>query len=314
MLRHTLGDACFWRAVQRYVNEHAQQAVETSDFRKALEAESGLNLTRFFDQWIFSKGYPRLKGDYDYSRDSGNRVRVGLTQQQQDDSAGVPLFAFPIEVEVTDDTGNKHLQTVVFDREAKQVAVFFLPEGTRPLRVRIDPEGKVLHTLEMNADEDLLENVAKDGEDVVSRIWAYGELIKIGTRGAINKVRDLIKGEKFWGVRVRGTYLIYFDSVCGFLSLAKHNPPNLIAISLTFSNPPIPTPVASALSNTRTALAIDLLVEIIDAETNPLAMASVLDAAQDLCDPAIRDAALRFLARENLPYRCEIFYRFCYRS
>ncbi|RUS28508.1 hypothetical protein BC938DRAFT_481803 [Jimgerdemannia flammicorona] len=262
MLRHLIGTSCFWRGVHRYVRDHAGKTVVTHDLQTALETESGVNLTRFFDQFIYSKGYPRLKGNYDYSRDSGNRVRITLSQQQQDDAAGIPLFAFPVDVEIVDDAGGRHVQTIMFDREARQVAVFFLPERRKPARVRVDPQGKVLHTLEMSADEEILENVAAGAEDVVSRMWAYAELVKIGTRGAIKKVGRLVAKEKFYGVKIK---------------------------------------VAQSLAAARTAIAIDLLAELISAETDPQAMSSVVDAASGIRDPVIRDAVLKLLTRENLP-------------
>jgi aminopeptidase N len=56
MLRSLLGDATFWAGVQAYVAQHAQKSVQTSDFQTALEQASGLNLTRFFDEWVYSKG------------------------------------------------------------------------------------------------------------------------------------------------------------------------------------------------------------------------------------------------------------------
>jgi aminopeptidase N len=54
-LRRLLGDGVFWSGVQKYVRNFRDKVVETSDFRKVFENESGLNLTRFFDEWFYSK-------------------------------------------------------------------------------------------------------------------------------------------------------------------------------------------------------------------------------------------------------------------
>src|SRR5262249_34353741 len=44
MLRRRLGDDAFWRAMRRYGTEHRLKSVETSDFRKTLERDTGFNL------------------------------------------------------------------------------------------------------------------------------------------------------------------------------------------------------------------------------------------------------------------------------
>ena len=62
MLRKILGDEVFWAAVSDYINQFSMDLVETADFRRCLENISGLNLHKFFDQWIYGQGYPKLKG------------------------------------------------------------------------------------------------------------------------------------------------------------------------------------------------------------------------------------------------------------
>ena len=61
MLRKRLGDDDFWAGVTRYLERHGGGVAETDDFRRALEETSGQTLTRFFDQWLHSPGYPKLK-------------------------------------------------------------------------------------------------------------------------------------------------------------------------------------------------------------------------------------------------------------
>jgi len=61
MLRRGMGDVLFWQGVANYLTKYDQKVVETEDFRKELEAVSGMNLTCFFDEWIYGRGYPELK-------------------------------------------------------------------------------------------------------------------------------------------------------------------------------------------------------------------------------------------------------------
>lgn len=67
MLRNRLGDALFFAAVKKYLIEYGGKLVETDDFRKVLERESGQNLTRFFDEFFYAPNYPRLVANVNYS-------------------------------------------------------------------------------------------------------------------------------------------------------------------------------------------------------------------------------------------------------
>ncbi|MCL4539201.1 MAG: M1 family metallopeptidase, partial [Bacteroidetes bacterium] len=55
-IRGVLGDDLFWKAVKLYVSTNRATNVETSDFRKAIEQVSGLNLEKYFEQWLYSPG------------------------------------------------------------------------------------------------------------------------------------------------------------------------------------------------------------------------------------------------------------------
>jgi len=52
MLRKLVGDESFWAAINDYLTTHHKGLVETEDFKRALERNSGRNLAKFFDQVI----------------------------------------------------------------------------------------------------------------------------------------------------------------------------------------------------------------------------------------------------------------------
>src|SRR5438067_1319701 len=56
MLRRQLGEEAFWRSIKSYATEYQFQSVETSDFRKVLERETGRDLERFFYDWAERSG------------------------------------------------------------------------------------------------------------------------------------------------------------------------------------------------------------------------------------------------------------------
>lgn len=206
MLRKKLGDEAFWAGVKLYIDEFAKSTVQTSDFQRCLERASQLNLQRFFDEWVYSKGYPTFKGSFDHDLANGT-ARISMTQTQVSDSDNIPLFGLDLEIELTDDQGKVYNTTLTFDREATAMATIHLSsKDAQPKVLRVDPEMKLLYTLDMSAGESVLQHTATKAADVHSRVWAYNELVKLGTYPALSFVADHIVKEPFYGVRIQGKY------------------------------------------------------------------------------------------------------------
>ncbi|KAI9327714.1 hypothetical protein DFJ73DRAFT_132331 [Zopfochytrium polystomum] len=206
MLRQILGDEAFWAGVRTYVSRFSGKIVETEDFKRCLEEASGLNLTRFFDQWLYSPGYPKLKATYKYHNDTGLAEVVLSQTQAPDDGSGVPaVFDITVEVDIVGEDGAVHSGAASFDSViGLRTATVFIPIGKgakKPLVVEIDPRNKVLHSLEFSPGEDVLGATAKRGRDIRSRIRSYRELIKDGSYTAMKKVKELLPEEPFFGVR-----------------------------------------------------------------------------------------------------------------
>jgi len=61
MLRRMVGDEAFFRGIRAFYAEWRFQKAGTDDFRAAMARASGLDLTAFFDAWIFGTTIPRLQ-------------------------------------------------------------------------------------------------------------------------------------------------------------------------------------------------------------------------------------------------------------
>ncbi len=61
MLRRLVGDEAFFKGIRRFYAENRFKKAGTDDLRKAMEAESGRSLERFFERWIYDSTLPRLK-------------------------------------------------------------------------------------------------------------------------------------------------------------------------------------------------------------------------------------------------------------
>jgi len=61
MLRRLIGDDAFFRGLQRYYSDNKFKKAGTEDLQRAMEAEAGQPLTRFFERWIYASGLPRVR-------------------------------------------------------------------------------------------------------------------------------------------------------------------------------------------------------------------------------------------------------------
>jgi Peptidase family M1 domain len=92
MLRRLLGDDAFFTGLRRFYADRRYQKAGTEDLERALEAESGRVLDRFFERWIYGTDIPRIR----YSTTLGNgAVNVRFEQ------AAELVFDVPVTVTIT---------------------------------------------------------------------------------------------------------------------------------------------------------------------------------------------------------------------
>jgi hypothetical protein len=101
MLRGLVGDEAFFRGVRRYYADNRFKKAGTDDLRKAMEAESGRNLERFFERWIYDASIPRIRFS---SAQEGQELAVRFEQSGE-------VFDIPVLVTVTytDGKTSEHL-------------------------------------------------------------------------------------------------------------------------------------------------------------------------------------------------------------
>jgi hypothetical protein len=61
MLRRVVGDAAFFRGLRRFYGDWRFRNAGTDDLQRAMEAEAGTSLQRFFDCWIYGDALPRVR-------------------------------------------------------------------------------------------------------------------------------------------------------------------------------------------------------------------------------------------------------------
>ena len=127
MLRRLIGDDAFFSGLRRYYADNRFKKAGTDDLRKAMEAESGRNLERFFERWIYDSSIPHLRFS---STQEGQDLVVRFEQAAQ-------VFDVPVMVTVTY-TDGKTIEHLVTLTEAITEQRLPLAGGLRSVEVNQD--------------------------------------------------------------------------------------------------------------------------------------------------------------------------------
>ncbi|OSX69079.1 hypothetical protein BU14_1895s0001, partial [Porphyra umbilicalis] len=201
MLTTLVGPRPFWAAITAYLSAHAHGTVETVDLRRALEAATGRNLVRWFDQWVYMAGYPKLTATTSWNAATGVAA-VTLRQTQADPSRRIGTFDLSVPVAVQAPSGEwLDAPPVVMTAEAPSGTTMVRLPGA-PTAVVIDPHAVVLHTLDWSAaGEDLLARALATAPTAAGRVQAGVELGKRGTSRSIAALSAALRDEPCWAVR-----------------------------------------------------------------------------------------------------------------
>ncbi|HXC04996.1 MAG TPA: M1 family aminopeptidase [Bacteroidia bacterium] len=109
MLRWKMGDQLFFSALRSYLNDPllAYHYARTADLQRHLESTSGQNLSNFFAQWFYGKGFPSYLISW---KQDGPNVTITVNQTQSDPS--VAFFEMPIPIEFS---GEGHDTTLILN-------------------------------------------------------------------------------------------------------------------------------------------------------------------------------------------------------
>ena len=124
MLRRIVGDEPFFAGMRRFYEQSLFEKAGTDDFRRVMEAETGRNLERFFERWIYGFGVPAVKVTHRVEEAPDGTSLVVVRAEQQG-----PVYDLPITIAVEQANG------------AVRQAVLVLSEATGELRVPV--EGRV---------------------------------------------------------------------------------------------------------------------------------------------------------------------------
>lgn len=136
MLRYLIGDDDFFQAISNYLNDpdHKYGYALTKDLQNHLEMVSGIDLTRFFEDWFYGEGYPSYEVVWDQS-DTDQIIQFKVIQQQSHSS--VSFFEMPLPIVIYgDDNRSEEIRLEMTENNQR----FSRQLDFKALSIAIDPD------------------------------------------------------------------------------------------------------------------------------------------------------------------------------
>ncbi len=136
MLRWELGDEVFTKVLRGLLSQYTDKSVRSANVQTVAEAQSQLQLTPFFAQWLDGTGAPTFTNKFTVFRLGNNKGfrTVGSVEQDLD------LFRMPVELRIETDGKTEIRRVDVTGTESHYSVETF----GRPRRISIDPQNWLL--------------------------------------------------------------------------------------------------------------------------------------------------------------------------
>ncbi len=211
MLRHQLGETAFKRGINTYIRRFREKEVITADLERTLEEVTGRSMAQFFQQWVYSGGYPAFEVSYSWDGEH-KMAKVKIKQTQKVDEL-TPCFVTPVDLlftvptsdeaakdEHTSETRTVFLRVLVGE-DGQVEQSFYLPLEREPLLVRFDPNDNLLKSLTFERSSKMLRYQLAHDPDSLGRIEAAGELGKKDDDESLKALTNALNNDPFWAVR-----------------------------------------------------------------------------------------------------------------
>jgi hypothetical protein len=207
MLRQAVGDEAFWATLRDIYTRHRFEAVTWSDFRAAFEVRSTLSLERFFDQWVFRPGAPRLSlADVKTTPTASGYAISGSVSQEK------PFYDLDLDLAVTTEMGETlHAVTVTGARTPFSINI-----DRQPQALTADPDVHLfrqLHPSEMPPTINALKGAPSVMVVVADDLDTEGDRVAGRLVAALGLDNARIGGEKDFSFReMRNNNLIFIGN------------------------------------------------------------------------------------------------------
>jgi aminopeptidase N len=147
MLRWELGDKTFFRILRQYYEKFKYTNASTKDFKTVCESISGVNLTKFFDQWLNGTGKIELIYNWSTQKINNDYETIITLEQVQD---GYDEYIFHLGMNFKYDNDELESFNINIDSRAVELT---MRSKNKPVEIILDPNDWLLMT-----EPELVEN------------------------------------------------------------------------------------------------------------------------------------------------------------
>lgn len=156
-------DNTFFTVLKTFQNQFRNSTASINDFKTVAETVTGLNLTQFFNQWIFGEGYPTFTVRWNQN---GNTFYLRNTETVSASSI-TPLFITPLEYKLTRNIGD----TIIKLNQNAALENYTLTIPGTVTAVTTDPNNWILNKGTVTKDVNLVG--INENESIANQIRVY---------------------------------------------------------------------------------------------------------------------------------------------
>ena len=155
-LRGYMGDSLFFGGVKAYLQQYGYSYASSYDLRDFLTAYSGIDMTPFFDAWVFAPGFPHFSIDSVISQQSGNGYNVTVFVRQKLKGTTQYATVNHLDISFMGPDWQFLTDTIIFS-DITGSKTFFVPFS--PIEVMADLDEKI-----SDATTDIAKTIKSTGE------------------------------------------------------------------------------------------------------------------------------------------------------
>lgn len=194
MLRKTVGDDAFFKALNMYLTRYAYKNAEIHDLRLVFEEVTGTDLNWFFNQWFLSSGHPvlNIRSSYDAVN---KQVRINIKQDQ--DLGLNPLYRIPLAVDIYQESG-KIRNEILLDKKDQ---TFTFSAAVAPALVNVDAEKYILAEKQENKTIEEYIFQYQNAPLFMDRLEAVMKLLEMKNENRAKSIVILALKDPSWFIR-----------------------------------------------------------------------------------------------------------------
>jgi Peptidase family M1 domain/Secretion system C-terminal sorting domain/Peptidase M1 N-terminal domain len=153
-MRAYLGDSLFFMGLKSVLNTYKFNSINSSQFRDELTSSTGINMTNFFNDWVFAPGFSHFDIDSVDIVPNGPNFDITIDVQQKLRGATIFHTGTPLEITFYDDNWNMYKDTIIASSQYStsnvtipfSPTVYILNESNRLNQARTDNQLKLTAT------------------------------------------------------------------------------------------------------------------------------------------------------------------------